>query len=56
MSKHKVWIVRMICKVEEINNNIVCFIDRAKFFFDSDLLTKTFLIWFLFDLGLFSKL
>ena len=43
-----------LCKEEKINNNIVCLRDLVEFFCDSDLLCKTWLIWFLFDLDSFA--
>lgn len=45
MSKHK---------EEKLNNTVVCLKDLAEFFCDSDLLRKTWFIWFIFVLDLFS--
>ena len=42
------------CKGEKLSNPIVCLKDLAEFFCDSDLLRKTWFIWFIFDLDLFS--
>ena len=38
---------------DKFNNNVACLVGLVEFFCDSDLLCKTWPIWFLFDLDLF---